>query len=693
MMKIYLCAVVLFSGLGTFAQEHETYFCGQVQAREKLFKQHPEARAQSLIATQELEDFTGGYLEERGGDEPVYIIPVVFHVIHMGGPENISDDQIHDQIKILTRDFRKLNADSADIVDAFEDIASDTRIEFRLATIDPDGNCHSGINRISSPLAIDGYDPDMKDLIHWPRNSYMNVWTCIGIGESTAGFTNLPGDVASGWAADGDGIVVRSDYVGSIGTSSVFKSRVLTHEVGHWLNLSHTWGPTNSPGDAENCGYSDMVSDTPTTIGWLSCTLDGASCDSELDNVQNYMEYAYCGRMFTWGQRQRMRAALESSVAQRNQLWTESNLIETGVIDPPLCVAVFSSEATTACLGESIQFYDDSYNGVTEWTWNFGDDVILSGNDPLIHKNPIHQYNEPGTYNVTLTVGNGTDDIATTVNSYITIYDSGELEAPFSEGFESSWPAGNWSIFNQSGDETWEVTPSASYTGDKSLKLRNFSNDIPDNTDELYSATFDMTGVDTIYVSYKWAYSNKNDETDDRLRISVTGDCGNSWDIRKVRKGLTNLPTVSTTSDLQFTPTMTSQWNGETLTLLDTTWYTDRFRVKFEFLGKGGNNLFLDDINITGATALGVKELKPLFVYNVYPNPSQGNMTLEVIQPGAEVVSILLYNATGQLCQQLYSGTLSGGRHLINIPDQANGLYNVVLQKGTHTAVQKVIFE
>ena len=91
-----------------------------------------------------------------------------------------------------------------------------------------------------------------------------------------------------------------------------------------------TWGSSNLPGLEENCEMDDNVEDTPNTIGWSSCDLSGSTCGS-LDNVQNYMSYSFCSRMFTYGQKQRMRAAALSTTAQRNQLSVLSNLQATGV--------------------------------------------------------------------------------------------------------------------------------------------------------------------------------------------------------------------------------------------------------------------------------------------------------------------------------------------------------------------------
>jgi hypothetical protein len=307
------------------AQDQPILFCGQTEAWEKLMRKHPSAHGDIARANEELEAWTREYEATRAGgdDQEIYIIPIVFHIIHNNGPENISNDQVFNAIEILNRDFRRQNSDIALVVDEFADITADVGIEFRLATKDPQGNCTSGINRIISDLTYQG-DDDMKDLIYWPRNKYLNIWVCADA-AGAAGYTNLPANVSASWLASEDGIVIRGDYTGAIGTSNNTRSRTLTHEVGHWINLYHTWGPGNNPGISTNCNQDDNVSDTPNTIGWTSCTIAGSSCNNSVDNVQNYMEYSYCSRMFTIGQANRMRAALTSSVAQRNQLITTNN--------------------------------------------------------------------------------------------------------------------------------------------------------------------------------------------------------------------------------------------------------------------------------------------------------------------------------------------------------------------------------
>ncbi len=59
-----------------------------------------------------------------------------------------------------------------------------------------------------------------------------------------------------------------------------------------------------------------------------------------IENVQNYMDYSYCSVMFTEGQKQAMYAALSSDVSFRNNLYTNENLIQTGVLNPSVCAPI-----------------------------------------------------------------------------------------------------------------------------------------------------------------------------------------------------------------------------------------------------------------------------------------------------------------------------------------------------------------
>jgi PKD repeat protein len=693
-MKILKTLLVIALGIastGIFAQE-EHLNCGERENRVRMFGMYPEAEGIARRASEALESYTENFSDQAPdrGSQTIYTIPVVFHVIHNNGSENISDEQILNGLAIMNRDYAMLNTDISLVVTAFENITADVGIQFALATKDPNGNCTRGINRIVSPLTSVG-DQSMKDLIMWPRNKYLNIWICQDA-NGAAGYSNLPPDVAGNWGANTDGIVVRSDYVGAIGTSTSQRSRTLTHEAGHWLNLYHTWGPGNSPAVDTNCNQDDNVTDTPNTIGWTTCSLTGNSCGNVVDNVQNYMEYSYCSRMFTQGQRTRMRAAITSSVASRSSLITASNLLATGVTNPALCVADFEFNKNILCAGDSVAFTDISYHGITSWNWNFGDGTTLVGSDPAVHQNPIHTYSTPGTYTVTLTVSNGADQLSKTYSNIITVLGGSALNTPLMEGFEGTWPANNWFVNNPDLDETWQVV-NTNYSGTKGLKLSNFTSE-SGHADEFISNTFDMSAMDTIFVSYKWAYASRVNVTDDRLRISASGDCGAAWTLARIRKGTTNLPTGTATNSA-FTPNAVTQWNGETLTLTNSSYMTDHFQLKYEFISYGGNNLYLDDINITAVDTLGnfIEITESPLDISLYPNPTNDAATLVLGSAAHKKASVVMYNSAGEIVEQIYNGNLSVGTHTFTIPKQAAGFYIVQIESGNAVTHRKLIFE
>ena len=104
---------------------------------------------------------------------------------------------------------------------------------------------------------------------------YLNVLICGSVGDGIAGYAYYPN--GNGLSMDW-GIWLRHDYCGSIGTGSPSASKTFVHEVGHWLNLPHTWGSTNEPNLVDNCNSDDGVEDTPNTIGSTWCNYNESTC-------------------------------------------------------------------------------------------------------------------------------------------------------------------------------------------------------------------------------------------------------------------------------------------------------------------------------------------------------------------------------------------------------------------------------
>ncbi len=672
---------LLFASLCTSmsAPAQDILPCGQVEVQAAFDAAHPEDAAARAARESEVRAAASELLQRGGEDDELYIIPVVFHVIHDNGPENISNEQVFNAMEVLNRDFRLMNPDTGQIVAGFVDIAADVDVEFRLAKRDPQGNCHSGINRIASLLTYEGTN-EMKQLINWPRASYMNVYVCAEA-AGAAGYTNYPSE----WGANTDGIVLKHEYVGSIGTSNPYRSRTLTHECGHWLNLPHTWGSSNNPNEADNCDVDDGVEDTPLCLGSPVgfCDLDRTTCGS-LDNVQNYMEYSYCSRMYTLGQRARMRAALNSNVADRNQLWTPNNIQETGVLEEELlCSATFEVDRVEACIGEDIQFTDQSFFGISNWSWDFGDGAVLEGGVDSLHRNPIHQYEEAGEFEVYLTVSNGNGSITSVDPVVITVMDDGMLPVMWQDGFEPGvgpWASDQWEVQTLSG-QPWQIRETTGYSGSRSLYVRNRNNESGDIT-RTTTATYDAEGMAAVMIGYKYAYSHRaTGETDDRLKLQVSRDCGQTWNTRQFHRGLIDLATAPDHGG-NFYPSGPAEWAGHIEEVSNALYMVPKLRVRFEFESKGGNNVFLDDINVYGVDSLGnVLGMEPLSnptrgALIAYPNPGRGSVTVQAMWVASDA-RLRLRDALGRMerdiplrgaqGQKIQLDGLAPGMHLLEL--------------------------
>jgi PKD repeat protein len=198
----------------------------------------------------------------------VFTIPIVFHILHNYGPENISDEQIFNEMEDLNKNFNKLNTSLNDVIPPFVPLVGNVKIQFKLAQKDPAGNCTNGIDRVATTKTYQSDDNAKLNL--WDPRRYLNVWVAQTIGaQGVAGYSNYPSTVNNNPLSEKDGVILLHDYVGSIGTSQPSHNSTLTHEIGHYLSLPHVWGGTNEPAVA--CG-DDGVYDTPETEGHTSCS-------------------------------------------------------------------------------------------------------------------------------------------------------------------------------------------------------------------------------------------------------------------------------------------------------------------------------------------------------------------------------------------------------------------------------------
>jgi hypothetical protein len=574
------------------------------------------------------------------------IIPVVVHVV-LPNPWIITDNDIQYFIDRLNLDFSGLNPDSTNC-GTFCAIRGRSLIRFTLAKRDVNGNFTTGVQRMagtttigtSEPQAVKNASTGTGGFAPWDHTKYYNIWVAQGAG----GLLGIAPEIGTGTATN-DGVCI--DY--RVFANSCFANpsfnlaRTGVHEVGHNFGLYHTFtsgcaGSDFSQLTSANCilptGLLSAIDDVPpqssSTSGCPAVgTLNG--CTPSVPKMfQNYMDYSndLCLTMFTKGQVQRMEWLLEN--CRPGYLTTlggqypasmpsldvmASTIVAPGGADFDLATCSSITYTVPSCTGSftpRIRVTNAGSSTITSitvtTTINSANPVvqtiatnIATGKSSVLVLNNQTAVSGSNLLTITLSAPNGGADATPANNTISSTFNIAPPSAvPYSQDFvETGFPPTGITIANPDNGLTWVRNASGNgNVGSAFMDCFNYS--VQGQTDDVVINAGGLNPGDTALFSFDVShrpYSATPTSTFlDTLSVWHSANCGATTVFSGYKKWGATLGTVAASTSPYTTPTV---WRRDTVLIRATG--TD-LRVQLRCTNRYGNNIFIDNINLTKKT-------------------------------------------------------------------------------------------
>lgn len=618
MRKVCFYFFSLCVALSVIAENVSAQECGSDELHQKMMQFSEVYKADIENYDKLLKEIKANESQQKmnscGALRRVNTIPVVVHVIHLGenigSGSNISDQQIINAINGANDRFRNSSGQSLDV-----------DVQLALAKTDPNGQSTSGINRVNgSSLAsyvsrgiIMEDEPgsnaiEVKSLSIWPRDKYYNIWVLHKIDGGWAGFAQFP----TTYKYEGTHMDYR--YMTAAGVT-------LTHELGHALNLQHTFlGDNNGnacPGNTICQLQGDFVCDTPPhKKGDCGTT---ATCNNNsgypfTNSSRNIMSYCSSRLHFTPQQKQRMSDALK--IHNRSSLLRSPALIPA-VIEADVALISMDVAQKENCAGRALKinftnagtlpvniilFRLKTDQDIFTFTYSGN---LLSG-ESIDWESPELNISA-GSYNLLLEVYNvnelPSDDKAD--NNFLcgqyNFLSAATENRCF--GFEdNTLPEGMTITKNGTVNTVLHDVRGCSSLGGKGLAYNQW-NVVPgsDYSDEIKVPPFSLNDADGAVLIYDRSYAKMNAAANySTLNIQVSGDCGNTFTTLTSLNGNDLATSSRVVPSSKYVPANCNEWKRDTVDLTGKA--SDlhnilRFQIQ-KISGQKDQNIYLDNICI-----------------------------------------------------------------------------------------------
>ena len=336
-------------------------------------------------------------------------------------------------------------------------------------------------------------------------------------------------------------------------------------------------------------------------------------------------------------------------------------------------------------------YLDGAIAPTTSWNGN-----IAPATSATISLNTISSPTNTGahTFSYNISAMNGTDGNMTNNSTKVSYLVASDFQgSPVSEDFAlTNFPPVKWAAVNSNSGPSWtRVTNAGGYNlSTQSTRYDFFNNKVIGDMDELFITPMNLSGTAAPVLSFDYAYAQRDANSNDKLEVMVSNNCGSSWTNVYSSSGYTLATALP--MPMAYLPDVNdiSQWQTVTINLNG--YNSASVLVKFVVTNDNGNNLYIDNVNLNQTQPVGlIKETKLSNQVSIFPNPTSGNATLKVFSLTSGKSKLILINTMGQIVSSKTIDLFSGNNNiLIDTKEFSNGIYSVVLETATETVVKKI---
>jgi len=336
-------------------------------------------------------------------------------------------------------------------------------------------------------------------------------------------------------------------------------------------------------------------------------------------------------------------------------------------------------------------YIDGAIAPTTSWNGN-----IAPATSATVSLNTISSPTNTGahTFSYNISAMNGTDGNMTNNSTKVSYLVASDFQgSPVSEDFAlTNFPPVKWAAVNSNSGPSWtRVTNAGGYNlSTQSTRYDFFNNKVIGDMDELFITPMNLSGTAAPVLSFDYAYAQRDANSNDKLEVMVSNNCGSSWTNVYSSSGYTLATALP--MPMAYLPDVNdiSQWQTVTINL--TGYNSPSVLVKFVVTNDNGNNLYIDNVNLNQTQPVGlIKETKLSNQVSIFPNPTSGNTTLRVFSLISGKSKLILINTMGQIVSSKTIDLFSGNNNiLIDTKEFSNGIYSVVLETATETVVKKI---